>query len=539
MKQIYEGARKIMKKRINREAMSEKKSKEKEMICEKSIRFDERMLNEFRNTVGRYKAETGGMIACGKDMSVVDAWRFDKKSKNTSTSYTYDVDDMTAVFHEWKSKKIQSVGFIHSHPANYKQPSYDDIATAYALMKFFGNDFFYLPIIISNKKGLYTLYLFVIRNKGNVLNVNLDYILQATKDGYDYIYSKKWNESYSVDELEEYYRRAINQKEIMTETVETVVGQAENEEHYFQRIQGMYPEHVLDKVNVVIGVGGARGIVENLARNGFRNFILIDGDIIAPSNIATQGVYISEMGMYKTEAIKNRILDINPKATVYCVNKMLDNHLSDRDFQEILNYFPNRKATDYLIYGCTDSFDANKRSSLLSLKLGIPYIGAGMYKEGLAAEVIFVYPGVTASCPRCLLRPRFEAYENEGYTNDVTSVGCPAFGTEMLNSLIGYLALIILMYQEMPNSPYNNMLDEIKDRNFVWMRLSPYLGNSGLGIQLFDQVFSDSKHAFMLDTLWIPQYVDSPENGVKKCKLCEGVGNLNQLKNIWEDTRKI
>ncbi|MDO4344152.1 MAG: ThiF family adenylyltransferase [Eubacteriales bacterium] len=551
-----------------------------------AIQFAENVLKEFRVTVGRYPAETGGMLACSGALEVVDTWCFDEKSKNTSASYSYDAESMTAVFRQWKARGIQSVGFVHSHPLTYRRPSYDDIATAYALMKFFRNDFFYMPIIMSHRKGLFTMYFFVVRRYGSVLNVNLDYVLQAQKDGYEMPQFKPWEENYSIAELEAYYRRVNGQDdertaapkvaavktatpkpvevaaeaaapksaEVAEETAAPKVAAAETTvlkptataagtpaPDYFQRIRGVYPEHVLDKVNVIFGVGGARTIAENLARNGFRNYILIDGDRIAPSNIATQGVFISEMGMYKADAIARRITDINPRARVLRINRFLDDNMSDEEFENILKAFPGKKPTDYLIYGCTDSFEANKRSSLLSLKYGIPYIGAGMYRQGLGAEVIFTYPGVTKSCPRCLLKPRFEANEN-GYINDVTSAGCPTFATERLNTLIGYIALMILMYKEAPGSPYDRMLDEIKDRNFAWIRLTPYLGTSELAIGLFDRVFADpkvSKYTFMDETLWIPQHPDSPEYGAETCRLCGGTGDLTLLKNKWPDTRKV
>lgn len=310
---------------------------------------------------------------------------------------------------------------------------------------------------------------------------------------------------------------------------------------YFQRLNGLYPEHVLNKVIVGIGVGGARTVYENLARNGFRNFILIDGDTISPSNVATQGVFISEMGLYKPEAIRNRILDINPGAHVVCANRFLDDSVSDDDFVNLMNNFPDKRPVDFLILGCTDSFEANTRAALLSLKYGTPYIGAGVYQGGLAAEVTFHYPGITPSCPRCLLRDRFEAYES-GYKNDVTSVGCSSFVTERVNTLIGQLCLMLMMYQEAPESPYNTMLDEIANRNFVWMRMSPYLGTSELGIRFFDRVFSDSnisRYTFMDETLWIPQYPDSPEYGEEPCKLCSGSGDLRDLYMKWPDTRKV
>ena len=141
-----------------------------------------------------------------------------------------------------------------------------------------------------------------------------------------------------------------------------------------------------------------------------------------------------------------------------------------------------------------------------------------------------------------MLRSRYEAYEEEGYKNDVTSAGCPTFATERLNTLIGFISIMILMYGDAPESPYNKMLDEVKDRNFVWIRMSPYLSKSELGIGIFDRVFGapdTSKYTFMDEALWIPQHPDSPEFGEKPCKLCGGVGDLRRLKYKWADTRKI
>lgn len=169
-----------------------------------SVIFSTRVLDGFRKTVGRYPAETGGMLACSKNIRYVDVWCFDEKSKNTSASYSYDVEQMSAVYREWKKQNTTCVGFVHSHPSSYRQPSYDDVATAYALMKFFKNDFFYLPIIISDKNGLFTLYSFVIRKNENKIDVNLDYVLEATKKSYEYVEHKIFNKSYVIDELEKW-----------------------------------------------------------------------------------------------------------------------------------------------------------------------------------------------------------------------------------------------------------------------------------------------------------------------------------------------
>lgn len=568
-------------------------------VANTTVCIAENVLDEFRATVGKHRPETGGMLACCSDLNKIDTWRFDQKSVNTSASYSYDVDEMSLQFKQWKEKGVRSVGFVHSHPATYKQPSYDDIATARTLMKFFKNDFFYLPIIISDRKGFFTMYFFVVRQVGLHLNVNLDYVQKATADGYEMVPFRAWEENYSIREVESYYKRVNGETDEAYHNTQHVVNsgrevqsviknpmasiqpismanhyqmnkgayalavnggngvnypitQFENgavkmkdesrtTSEYFKRLEGVYPTKVLDKVVICVGTGGARTVLENMARNGFCNYILIDGDKISPSNIATQGVFISEMGKWKTEAIRSSILDINPNAKVICVNRFLDNEFSDEEFEVCLKNFRGKRPTDYLVLGCCDTFNGNKRSSELSLKFGLPYIGAGMYQQGLAAEVIFTYPGVTPSCPRCMLKSRYEAYE-DGYKNDVTSAGCPTFATERLNTLIGFISIMMLMYKEAPNSPYNRMLDEVKDRNFVWVRMSPYLSSSDLGIGLFDRVLGTqetSRYTFFDETLWIPQHPDSPEHGEETCKLCGGVGDLRKLKYKWTDTRKI
>ena len=308
--------------------------------------------------------------------------------------------------------------------------------------------------------------------------------------------------------------------------------------NYFERIKSCYPEKVLNKVIVCVGTGGARTALENFARCGFRNFILIDKDIVSASNIATQGVYISEIGMKKVAVIKDRIKDINPLAKVVCVDGFLDNAMSDSDFKELLDYFPREKMTDYLIMGCTDNFEGQNRSAMLALKYGIPYLAAMIYDKGAAAELIFTYPGVTPSCPRCLLRSRYEKYEN-GFQNDIDSSFCPIFATDRLNALKGYIGLMLLMYKEAPGNIFDEMLEGVRDRNFVQIRLDPQLGVN-LGIHLFDSILAPAKDfVYMDETLWIPQVPDHPDHGEEECKCCGGTGDLRNLISKWEDTRKI
>ena len=73
----------------------------------------------------------------------------------------------------------------------------------------------------------------------------------------------------------------------------------------------------------VFGVGGVGGFtVEALCRAGVGKISLIDSDRVAVSNINRQIIAThSTVGMYKTEAMRDRIRDINPECEVVIYNQ--------------------------------------------------------------------------------------------------------------------------------------------------------------------------------------------------------------------------
>ena len=80
----------------------------------------------------------------------------------------------------------------------------------------------------------------------------------------------------------------------------------------------------LKKAHVaVFGVGGVGGFtVEALCRAGVGKITLIDSDRVAVSNINRQIIAThSTVGMYKTEAMMERIRDINPDCEVVIYNQ--------------------------------------------------------------------------------------------------------------------------------------------------------------------------------------------------------------------------
>ena len=76
----------------------------------------------------------------------------------------------------------------------------------------------------------------------------------------------------------------------------------------------------LQKAHVaVFGIGGVGSyVVEALCRSGVGTFTLVDNDTVSLSNLNRQLIATCEtVGKYKTKAAKERILSINPEATVH------------------------------------------------------------------------------------------------------------------------------------------------------------------------------------------------------------------------------
>ena len=90
----------------------------------------------------------------------------------------------------------------------------------------------------------------------------------------------------------------------------------------FSRTELLFGKEAMDKLAnarvAVFGVGGVGGFtVEALARSGVGTFDIIDDDKVCLTNINRQIIATRKtVGKYKVDVIKERILEINPKAVV-------------------------------------------------------------------------------------------------------------------------------------------------------------------------------------------------------------------------------
>ena len=82
---------------------------------------------------------------------------------------------------------------------------------------------------------------------------------------------------------------------------------------------------------ILFGIGGVGSwCAETLIRTGLIHLTIVDGDDVQPSNInrqlpATQ----TTLGMPKVEALKKRLLEINPEAKIEAVHAMYEGQMDD------------------------------------------------------------------------------------------------------------------------------------------------------------------------------------------------------------------
>lgn len=165
----------------------------------------------------------------------------------------------------------------------------------------------------------------------------------------------------------------------------------------FSRLSLMYGEDAVKRLAgchvAVFGVGGVGGyVVEALARSGVGALTLVDGDTVAESNINRQIAALSStLGKAKVQAVKERVLDINPacKVTALKLFFMPDTPEEEIDFSG-LDYVADAVDT------VTAKLEIIKRAKAARVPV-ISCMGAGNKQNPMGFEVADI--SKTSVCP--------------------------------------------------------------------------------------------------------------------------------------------
>ena len=112
----------------------------------------------------------------------------------------------------------------------------------------------------------------------------------------------------------------------------------------FSRTEILIGRENLERLNgshvVVVGIGGVGGYAtEALARAGIQTFTLIDHDTVSESNINRQIIAtVDSVGRLKVDVMKERILAINPNATVHAVASLYNQETAENILPQDVDY---------------------------------------------------------------------------------------------------------------------------------------------------------------------------------------------------------
>lgn len=461
-----------------------------------------------RTSIGSMPAETGAMLGGPAGSDLITHIHLDQTAATTRATYSPDVTTANQVLaQQWRPAGVELMGFVHSHPVGYRNPSDGDLT--------------YGRRILTAMPGLDRLVLPIVSSAAD----NPTF----TMDGFTLIRGD---------------RRTTPGPVLVVQDQPGAPAQCP----YLSRVNSAYDPAVMGSTRVVaVGVGGSVSYLEDMARSGVGEFVLVDPDTVDDVNVGTQHVWPHEVGRPKVEVCAYRLAALNPNARIWTVQAR-DHDLDDLAMRR-LTLSPLPGAPDIprmsLLCAFTDAFIAQARLSRLALHLGVPFLTAAVYQEGRGSEIAFSAPGITPACTRCALASRYRAYLQEGFTNTVTSHGTPIYVTSRLNALkqvISHALLHGLSAVADPQHPatvrYRRLLDQISTRNLVLTSHDPDIGTS-LGLRRFSALTQASDGVAVTDqTVWLQQQPDNPQNGFATCPDCGGTGDLGDSVGTFEDTRQ-
>lgn len=344
-----------------------------------------------------------------------------------------------------KQKRGLCVGVIHSHPRNYGvfPSTLDDD------MDWYFKDYF--PAF-----GKEAAYFSLIFSKTTESDVRFS--------------GRGWNEDreFRLNEMV-----TVSSKEIRREVASSRSSAAVHSKNEYQaRLEEIYGEEAAARLRnarvTIIGASGTGAPAAHvLARAGVENFVLIDPQRLAKSNLERiHGSYDAHFAKggepppFKVEVVRDLIKAINPKARVTCIVGNILQPLA-RDYV---------MGTD-LVVCCTDTNHSRTAVSELAYRYLVPAIDAGVVFEsktglmtGEIGRVTVYSPG--APCAYCLglvdswratvelmseeekERRRREAKEAElrgdvagAYWKDVPEIPTVGHFTSMMGSLVASYAI--------------------------------------------------------------------------------------------------
>ncbi len=132
------------------------------------MQFDESAFKNLKDTVGRFPAETGGILLGSITDFNVQEFIFDHNGKTSSSAYDPDIDFLNKELKQARKRGLEFLGFIHSHPYGVSRLSADqgngigDLGYIKVIFDAFPElDRLLVPIVFSSHDGEFDIFPYV------------------------------------------------------------------------------------------------------------------------------------------------------------------------------------------------------------------------------------------------------------------------------------------------------------------------------------------------------------------------------------------
>jgi molybdopterin/thiamine biosynthesis adenylyltransferase len=153
-------------------------------------------------------------------------------------------------------------------------------------------------------------------------------------------------------------------------------------------------DRLKESVVAIIGLGsGGSRMAVGLARSGVSRFRLADPDQLAVENVSRHECTLLDIERYKVEAVKERMLMINPRAEIqtFPCDILKKECTKERVF-----------AGADLVVASTDRKAVQMKVNEECFNRNVAGLFTGCYDEARAGEILYVVPGETIICYECL-----------------------------------------------------------------------------------------------------------------------------------------
>jgi ubiquitin-like modifier-activating enzyme 5 len=153
---------------------------------------------------------------------------------------------------------------------------------------------------------------------------------------------------------------------------------------------------------VIVGLGGIGSVAaEMLTRCGIGKLLLFDYDKVELANMNRLFYRPEQSGLYKVEAAKETLENINPDVIFEPYNFNITTVENFEKFLDVISKGNKDQSGPVdLVLGCVDNFEARIAINQACLEKNLCWMESGVSEDAVSGHIQFIVPGETA-CFQC------------------------------------------------------------------------------------------------------------------------------------------